>query len=99
MACIMYRENHNEQFPAELNDVIGTEGMTAEKLAKLISSPDKPNAPPAILYRRPRPDKEWGTEIILYEAPDQRRDNKVAAGFTDGHCQIMTQEEFDQAMK
>ena len=31
--------------------------------------------------------------------PEQRRDNKVAAGFTDGHCQIMTQEEFDKAMK
>ena len=99
MACIEYAGDHKGEFPAKLEQLVGSNGMTAEKLAKLVSSPDKPNAPPAILYRRPRAGKDGGTEIILYEAPEQRRDGKVAAGFTDGHAQIMTQAEFEKLMK
>jgi hypothetical protein len=100
MACAQYAGDHHGQFPAELKDLVGTHGMTADKLAKLISSPDKPNAQPAVVYRRPRAGKEFGpAEIILYEAEHQRRDGKVTAGLGDGHSEVMPQKQFDELIK
>ena len=99
MACIVYADEHKGRYPAELKDLIGSDGMTAEKLAKLIASPDKLNGPPAIVYRKPPAGKYDGNAIILYEAPEQRRDGKVAAAMLDGHAQILSQKEFDEMMK
>ena len=43
--------------------------------------------------------KDNGTEIVLYEVPDQRRDGKVVAAMWDGHAQVLSQKEFDDMLK
>jgi hypothetical protein len=100
-ACLFWANDHgNGEFPKDLNQVVGTRGMTAEKLAKLVASPDKPDAKsPAIVYRAPRPGKDFQTEIIFYESVEQRRDGNVTVGVMDGHAEVMTQEQFEKQFK
>jgi outer membrane lipoprotein-sorting protein len=99
MALLLWSNDHDGKFPTDLKELVGAHDMTEQKLAKLVASPDRPNAPAAIVYRPPRAGKDWGTEIVLYESPQQRRDGNVVAGMMDGHAEVTTQARFDELMK
>jgi outer membrane lipoprotein-sorting protein len=96
MECAMYANSHDGKWPTTLDDLRAT-GTDAKKLQTLLAAPDSKDNKPVILYRQP---KAGQTEaIVLYEAPEFRRGGKVIAGFMDGHAQMMSKKEFDDAMK
>ena len=95
-ACYEYREKHEDQWPKELSDLVKG-GMDPKVLKNMLASPDEPDGPSVVVYRKPRDgDKE---AIVVYEAKEHRRDGKVVAGFVDGHAQIMTEEEFKDQLE
>ncbi len=99
MACLMYANDHNGEYPADLSLLKGPE-MSEKKLQTLLAAPDQSDGPAVIVYRKPPKDpKDFGGTIVLYEAPSSRRDEKVCAAFLDGHAQVMTKEEFEKAMR
>ena len=93
--CYEYRNKHDNDWPAELSDLTKI-GMDEKALKTLLAPPDEPNAAPAIVYRRPREGQTEG--IVVYEAAHSRRGGKVIAGYTDGHAQLLTIEEFRKEM-
>ena len=71
MACYKYAEKKGE-FPAEIRDLKGVV-MQEAALTALLATPDEPEGPPVLLYRRPRKGTDSGKEIVVYEAPEHRR--------------------------
>lgn len=95
--CHEYRSK-NDQFPASLDDLIKN-GMDAATLRTLLAPPDDSNGKPVMIYRPPVEGADWGTTILLYEAPHSRQGGRVAAGFTDGHVELMNLDVFEAALK
>jgi len=96
--CFQYADKHKGQFPVALSDLKET-GMSEQALKALLASPDQPDGPAVILYHRPRVGKDSGNEIVLYEAPGQRRDGGVVVGMWDGHSEVLPQARFEELMK
>jgi outer membrane lipoprotein-sorting protein len=94
--CYVYRNKHDMEWPATLADLTET-GMDKNALKTLLAPPDEPDGKPAFVYKRPAKDQLEG--IVLYEAAHSRRGGKVVAGYTDGHAQVLTIEEFEAQMK
>lgn len=89
-ACIIYANDHDGKFPNQLANLTGS--ALNEVALKNLSE--------GILYRSPPLKvKDPTAQIILYEAADQREPGKIAVGMMDGHGEVMTQENFDKAMK
>lgn len=94
--CFEYMNDHDGKWPTRLDDLRAA-GMDAKKLQTLLSAADSKDGKPAFLYRQP---KSGETDVIvLYEAPEIRRKGFVVTGYNDGHAQLLTQKEFDEAMK
>lgn len=89
--CYVYRNKHDMEWPATLADLTET-GMDEHALGTLLAPPDEPDGRPAFVYKRPAKDQMEG--IVLYEAAHSRRGGKVVAGYTDGHAEVLTIEEF-----
>jgi len=95
--CYMYAGEHQQSFPESLADLT-TAGLSQKALAALLAAPDSPDGPPVILYHKPRPGKDPGREIVVYEDPDHRQ-GVIAAAMVDGHAEVLTKEQFEKAMK
>ena len=89
--CYEYRSTHDMEWPAELADLTET-GMDENAIKTLVAPPDEPDGRPAFVYKRPAKDQTEG--IVVYEAAHSRRGGKVIAGYTDGHAEVLTIEEF-----
>jgi hypothetical protein len=64
------------------------------------AAPGQPDAPPIIVYRQPRPDRETTKEIMFYEAFDKWPEGGIAVGMADGHCEMVAEKSrFDELMK
>ena len=101
-ACHTYREKNNGRFPQELGELTNLKavGISAEALKTILAAPDQPDGPPVIVYRQPREGREWGKEIMLYQAFDQwPTDGLIAAGFADGHCEVIRRQQFEELMQ
>ena len=99
--CVMYKSDHDDQFPDELTDIV-TWGVTKNVLlSKILAAPDEPDGPPAIRYRKPDADaKALLTEVILYEIYEEWPEDGVVAGFADGHCELIVDwKRFEELIK
>jgi outer membrane lipoprotein-sorting protein len=68
--CVFHRSDYNDRFPNKLEDIVAAGLMSEEAFKKVLASPDDPNGPPVIRYRRPdanAPDRD--IEVVLYEDP------------------------------
>jgi outer membrane lipoprotein-sorting protein len=99
--CMIYASQHNNQYPAELADLVTAGIITDEALKKVRSAPDDPGGPPAIQYRRPDTNvKNFSNEVTFYEMYDQWPDGGIVVCFADGHCEIITdQSRFEGLIK
>ncbi len=84
-ACLMYAVEHNNQWPADLQSVVG-HGLTEADLV----NPRRPGEAVGWIYRRPdgKVADPSGT-VVLYEPLDPW-DDGVNVGFADGHVQFMS---------
>ena len=99
--CIMYAGDNDNQFPAELADLVTWGVAPREVLNRLLAAPGDPTGHSVIRYRKP---DTTGTnlqkEIILYEIYDQWPDEGVVACFADGHCELISdQNRFEELVK
>lgn len=99
--CVVYANDNHDQFPDELTDLVTAGIITDEVLNKVLAAPDDPEGPPSIRYRKPSTKaKDWSTEVILYGLYDQWPDDGVVAGFADGHCElIVNQNRFEESIR
>jgi outer membrane lipoprotein-sorting protein len=70
--CVFHRSSYKDGFPNKLEDIVTAGFMTEEAFRKVLASPDDPNGPPVIRYRRPdanAPDPD--IEVVLYEDPEK----------------------------
>jgi outer membrane lipoprotein-sorting protein len=99
MALMMYANDHDGIYPADLSTLVGPD-MSEKKLKTLLAAPDQSDGPAVIVYRQPNKNtKDYGNEVVFYEKPESRLDKKVCAAFLDGHAQVMEEAEFDEVMK
>ncbi|MHC4517683.1 MAG: hypothetical protein ACYTAS_03765 [Planctomycetota bacterium] len=99
--CVIYANDHDDQFPDELTDLVRAGVTKDEVLNRVLAAPDDPNGPPALRYRKPNTvGKDWGAEVILYELYDPWPDNGVVACFADGHCErIVDRKRFEELIR
>ena len=99
--CVVYAGDNNDQFPGELADLVTYGIITEEVLNRVLASPDNPDGPPVIRYRKPDTDgTDWSTEVTLYEIYDQWPEEGVVACFMDGHSElIVDQNRFEELIK
>lgn len=99
--CVVYANDNGDQFPGELSDLVNFGVITQEQLSKALAPPDDPAGLPAIRYVKPNLDgKEWSNTIILHENYDQWPEDGVVAGFADGHCELIAdQNRFEEMIK
>jgi outer membrane lipoprotein-sorting protein len=96
--CYNYMNEHEGAFPDKLTDLTKT-GMSEAAVKALLASPDEPEGPPVVEYRKPKSVNEPSETIVVYEAEKFRRKGYVAAGMMDGHAELLTTEEFEKRMK
>ena len=96
--CVVYANDNDDQFPGELADLVALGVITEKVLHRVLAAPDDPDGPPVIRNRKPNlVDKDWSTEVILYEIYDQWPEDGVVACFADGHCErIVNQNHFEE---
>jgi outer membrane lipoprotein-sorting protein len=100
--CVIYANDNEDQFPGELVDLVTFGVVTEDALNKALASPDDPDGPPVFQYRKPNTNsnKDWSTEVTLYEMYDQWPQDGVVACFADGHCElIVDQNRFEEIIK
>jgi len=99
--CVNYASDNDDQFPGELADLVKSGVITDEVLSKVLAAPDDPDGPPAIRYRKPNTaDKDWSTEVTLYEIYDQWPNDGAVVCFADGHCELIgDQNRFEELIK
>lgn len=99
--CVVYASDNHDQFPGDLADIVRAGIITEKVLNKVLASPDDPDGPPVIRYRKPNTDaKDWSTEVTLYEIYDQWPEDGVVACFADGHCEIIpNQNRFEELIR
>ena len=93
LASIMYEDDHNGQFPENLDQM-----KDYYKYSKFIESPLKPadfNGPSYILVKglSLKDSKTPQNIILIYENPEYCTD-KVNAAFLDGHVESLTRKDF-----
>ena len=99
--CVVYAGDNDDQFPDELADLVTLGVVTDEVLKRVLASPDDPDGPPVIRYRKPNTTgKDWSAEVVLYEIYDQWPEEGVVACFADGHSElIVDQNRFEELIK
>jgi hypothetical protein len=101
VACYVYADKHNDQFPGELEDLLTAGIITDEVFRNVLAATDDPDGPPVIRYRKPDTvGKDWSTVVILYEMYDQWPEDGVVACFADGHwALIVDQNSFEESIR
>jgi len=101
LCCVIYANDNDDQFPGKLADLVTLGVITDEVLNRVLAAPDDPDGPPVIQCRKPNTDaRDWSTEVILYEIYDQWPEDGVVAGFADGHCELMRdQNRFEELIR
>ena len=99
--CMVYASKHDDRFPSELADLVTAGIMTDEVLRNVLAAPDHPGGPPVIRYRRPDTDApDRSNEVILYEIYEQWPDDGAVAGYADGHCGLIRdQNRFEESIR
>jgi len=99
--CWVYASDNDDQFPDDLADIVRAGVVTDEVLNRVLSSPDDPDGPPVIRYRKPNTDaKDRSIEVMLYEIYDQWPDDGAVVCFADGHSEIISdQNRFEELIK
>jgi outer membrane lipoprotein-sorting protein len=97
--CWVYASNNDDQFPDDLADIVKGGVITEEVLNKVLASPDDPDGPPVIRYRKPDKDAERSSEVILFEIFDQEPQDRVVASFADGHAELLPVQTLVQLLK
>jgi hypothetical protein len=90
-------EKGDKSWPADLDVLV----KSGELKAHMLINPRFPDQKPGYIYLPPPENKtpiDAQTTIVLYESvpPGTKR---IGAGFVDGHAQIMSAEEFAEALK
>jgi hypothetical protein len=93
MACIMYANEHKNEFPPDLETVQKTNELPAE----VLRNPRASDKPIGYIYLQPKGNAAPAEQIVAYEAFDQPP-SSVAASFADGHAEIMDYPSFAKAL-
>ena len=104
LLCVYHASDNDGQFPTDLGDLVkpGVIALSRDVLNRVAASPDDPDGPPVFQYRKPNTDsnKDWSTEVTLYEMYDEWPQDGVVACFADGHCElIVDQNRFEEIIK
>jgi hypothetical protein len=94
MACILYANEHKNQFPPDLETVQKTNELPAE----ILRNPRVPNKPIGYVYLQPKGNAPPADQIVAYEAFGQPLPSSLAASFADGHAEIMDYPRFAKAL-
>ena len=99
--CLIYANQHDNQFPNELADLVRAGIITDEALKKVLAAPDEPNGPPVIRYRQPDTDAaDWSIEVMLYEVYDNGSgDGRVVVTMLDSHAELIPVQTLVQLLK
>jgi len=99
--CLIYANQHNDQFPSELADLVRAGIITDEALKKVLASPDEPDGPPVIRYRQPDTNAaDWSIEVMLYEVFDNGLgDGRVVVTMLDSHAELIPVQTLVQLLK
>ncbi len=99
--CMVYANDNDDQFPGDLPDLVRAGVTTKDVLNRVLASPDDPDGPPVIRYRKPNTaGKDRSAEIILYEMYDQWPQDGVVACFADSHWELIRdQSRFEELVK
>jgi outer membrane lipoprotein-sorting protein len=101
VACFVYANKHDDRFPSELTDLVKAGIITEQVLNKVLTSPDKPDGPAQIRYRRPGMDiPDRSIEVMLYEVSDDRSGNgRVVVTMLDSHWELIPVQTLVQLLK
>jgi outer membrane lipoprotein-sorting protein len=101
VACMVYANKHNDQYPVELADLVTADIITDEALRNVLAAPDEPDGPPVIRYCQPNTDAEdWSTEVLLYEVYDERSaDGRVVVIMLDSGGHAIPVQALEQHLK
>jgi hypothetical protein len=94
LACIMYANEHKDQFPPDLQTVQKTNQLPAE----VLRNPRAADKPIGYVYLQPKGNAPPAEQLVAYEAFDQPPPSNVAASFADGHAEIMDYPRFQRAL-
>ena len=99
--CMIYANQHNDQYPGEFADLVTGSIITDESLRKVRTAPDDPDGPSVIQYRRPDTSVEdWSNEVLLYEEyKDKSADDIVAVTMLDSHAELIPVRVLQQYLK
>jgi hypothetical protein len=98
--CWVYAGDNDDQFPDDLADIVKAGVITDEVLNRVLASPDDPDGPPVIRYRKPDKDAERSTEVILFEIFAKWPEDGAVVCFADGHSEIISdQNRFEELIK
>ncbi|MEN6308083.1 MAG: hypothetical protein ABFD91_10040 [Anaerohalosphaeraceae bacterium] len=95
LACIMYADDNNNQFPPNLEAA-----KKYLKTNKVLESPRKPKdfTGPSYIYVAGQTTSSPIGNILAYEAPECSRDGKINVLFLDGHVEIMPLADFHKKL-
>lgn len=101
VACFVYANKHDDQFPGELTDLVKAGIVTDDVLSKVLIAQDEPGGLAMIRYRRPGTEVDGrAIGVILYEKCDRWPDDGIVVCFADGHCEIISdQNRFQELIK
>ena len=99
--CMIYANQHNDQYPSEFADIVTGSIITDEALRKVRSAPDDPDGPSVIQYRQPDTSvADWSYEVLLYEEyNDRSADDIVAVTMLDSHAELIPVRVLEQYLK
>ncbi len=99
--CLIYANQHNDQFPGELADIVKAGIITNEALKRVLATPDDPDGPPVIRYRQPDTDAaDRSIEVMLYEVyGDGLGDGRVVVTMLDSHSELIPVQTLVQLLK
>jgi outer membrane lipoprotein-sorting protein len=99
--CMIFANQHNDEYPSELADIVTVGIITDEVLSKVLTAPDEPDGPPVIRYRQPDTSvADWSNEVLLYEVyEDRSADDLVAVNMLDSHAEFIPVRVLEQYLK
>jgi hypothetical protein len=92
MGCLIYAQDHNNEWPASLQVLVDSGVLTAPMLL----NPERPELKAPFAYVRPAPreleNADWSSYVIVHEVYDAWPAAGIWVGFADGHVQMVTDE-------
>src|SRR5208283_3803674 len=83
MYCRMYAEDHDGQWPKDLQAVVPYAGSADNLNLWLLVNPAQPKRRPAYAYLPPAQGAKTGKAIVLHEIADSA-EQRINVGFADG---------------